>query len=151
MRGVGRILIWAAALMLLVFASPARAEEPEIGMVKTLSGRAWIVSGAERVAAAIGGKVRQNDALETEKDGALGVTFLDNTTLAIGPESRIELSKFVFDPNGNNYGFIARIARGTFLFVTGIIGKLSPQSVTIETPAGSIGIRGTRFLVKVEG
>jgi hypothetical protein len=30
------------------------------------------------------------------------------------------------------------------------IAKLSPESVSVKTPVGTIGIRGTRFLVKIE-
>jgi len=151
-RGGGLAIrsVFTTALVLLACISAARAAEPEIGMIKTLSGHGWVVTGAQRVAAAIGGKVHQNDSLETEMDGALGVTFLDNTTLSLGPQSQIELGTFIFDPNGNRYGFVTRVAHGTFLFVTGMIGKLAPQSVSVETPTGSIGIRGTRFLVKVE-
>jgi hypothetical protein len=35
-------------------------------------------------------------------------------------------------------------------YVSGLIGKISPQSVRFETPVASIGIRGTHFAVKVE-
>ena len=39
---------------------------------------------------------------------------------------------------------------GCSKFVSGIISKLKPESVTIETPTATIGVRGTRFLVKVK-
>ena len=32
-------------------------------------------------------------------------------------------------------------------YMSGIIGKLSPESVRFETPVASIGIRGTCFVV----
>ena len=126
------------------------AEDARIGTVKTLKGSAQIQSGSDNVAAAVGAALHQNDVLETGKDGALGVTFIDNTTLSLGANSRITLTKVVFDPDKSNFAFLANIARGTFMFVSGGIGKLSPQSEQITTPVGTIGIRGTRFLVKVE-
>jgi hypothetical protein len=33
-------------------------------------------------------------------------------------------------------------------YLSGLIGKLSPESVRIETPTASIGVRGTHFAVK---
>jgi len=36
------------------------------------------------------------------------------------------------------------------MFVSGSIAKLAPQAVQITTPVSTIGIRGTRFLVKIE-
>jgi hypothetical protein len=40
--------------------------------------------------------------------------------------------------------------KGTVAYISGLIGKLSPESVRVETPTASIGIRGTKFVVKVE-
>ena len=46
---------------------------------------------------------------------------------------------------------ITRLLKGTSAYLSGIIGKLSPESVRFETPVASIGIRGTKFAVSVEG
>jgi len=35
--------------------------------------------------------------LVTGPDGALGITFKDNSLLSIGPESRLSVDRFVFD------------------------------------------------------
>jgi len=39
------------------------------------------------------------------------------------------------------------VLQGLFVFVTGEIGKLSPESVTINTPVATIGIRGTKGVI----
>jgi hypothetical protein len=36
-------------------------------------------------------------------------------------------------------------------YLSGIIAKLSPESVRFETPVGNVGIRGTKFAIKVDG
>jgi hypothetical protein len=150
---LGRSTLVGVAL-LAVAASLAGAalaqEEGRIGTIKTLTGDARIGSAGTAVAAAVGGAVHQNDVAETGKDGALGLTFIDNTTLSLGANSRITLTKVVFDPDRGNFAFLARIIRGTFMFTSGTIAKLSPQSVQVTTPVGTIGIRGTRFLVRAE-
>ena len=145
-----RLIVALAASFALLLGSAAAQEDGRIGTVKTLKGEARIVGAGGAIPAEIGSALHQNDVLETGKDGALGVTFIDNTTLSLGANSRITLTKVVFDPDKSNFAFLANIARGTFMFVSGGIGKLSPQSEQITTPVGTIGIRGTRFLVKVE-
>jgi hypothetical protein len=143
-------LTMSAFLLVVLAHAPAVAQEARIGTIKTVKGTARVVSGSDSVSAAIGTAVRQNDAIETGEDGALGVTFIDNTTLSLGPRSRITLSKVVFNPDKGDFAFAARLAKGTFMFVSGGIAKLAPQAVEITTPSSTIGIRGTRFLVKVD-
>jgi hypothetical protein len=42
------------------------------------------------------------------------------------------------------------LSRGTLSYLSGLIGKLAPESARFETPVASIGIRGTRFAMKVD-
>jgi hypothetical protein len=140
-----------AVLLIAVLIGMAAAQEPaRIGTIKTLKGDARVIGGSGSAAASVGDAVHQNETLETGADGAVGVTFIDNTTLSMGPYSRITLTKIVFDPDRGDFAFATDIAKGTFMFVSGTIAKLAPQSVQIATPVSTIGIRGTRFLVKVE-
>jgi hypothetical protein len=143
-------VVASAVLLVLLADASAQAQEARIGTIKTVKGMARIVSGSDSVPAAVGTAVHQNDAIETGEDGAVGLTFIDNTTLSLGPRSRITLSKVVFNPDKGDFAFAAQLAKGTFMFVSGSIAKLAPQAVQISTPTSTIGIRGTRFLVKVD-
>jgi hypothetical protein len=141
-------LAWSLAALL---ASSAAAEDSgRIATIKTLKGDARVTGPDGGVAATVGGAVRQNDTLETGPDGALGVTFIDNTTLSMGPRSRITMTKVVYDPQQRDFAFATSIVRGTFMFVSGSIARLAPQAVRITTPVSTIGIRGTRFLVRID-
>lgn len=141
-----------AGVLILLAGVTAKAEEPaRIGTVKTIKGDARIISsGASASSASVGAAVHQNDTIETGEDGAIGVTFIDDTTLSLGPRSRITLTKIVFNPSKGDLAFAAQLAKGTFMFVSGSIAKLAPQAVQIATPTSTIGIRGTRFLVEVK-
>ena len=145
-----RLAVSTVLLILVLALAPAAAQDTRIGTIKTVRGTARVVSGSDSVPAAIGTAVHQNDAIETGEDGALGLTFIDNTTLSLGPRSRITLSKVVFNPDKGDLAFAAQLAKGTFMFVSGSIAKLAPQAFQISTPSSTIGIRGTRFLVKVD-
>ena len=142
-----RLLIALAAGVLLLAALPAAAEP--IGRVKTATGQAFLVNAGARVPARPGDAVATATVLETGGDGTLGVTFTDETKLSLGPNTSVEMANYAFAPASEEYGFLARMSRGTALFVSGLLGKLSPSSVSVETPSGTIGIRGTRFLVRV--
>jgi hypothetical protein len=39
---------------------------------------------------------------------------------------------------------------GTFSFITGQIAKLAPEKVKFETPDATLGVRGTKVLVKID-
>ena len=81
----------------------------------------------------------------------MGVTLRDNSRISLGSESTLELTRFTFEPAREEYSFLARMARGTLLYVSGLIAKLKPESAAVSTVNATIGIRGTRFLLKVEG
>src|SRR5258708_6896970 len=134
----------------VLLACSAAAEDSRIGTIKTMKGAAQVIGASGSVAATVGGAVHQNDTLETGADGALGLSFIDNTTLSMGANSRITLTKVVFNPDQGELAFASNIVKGTFMFVSGSIAKLAPQAVQITTPVSTIGIRGTRFLVKIE-
>ncbi len=141
-------LAWSLAVL---SASPATAQDgARIGTIKSMRGTAQVIGAGGNSTATVGSAVHQNDTLETGADGALGLSFIDNTTLSMGANSRIVLTRIVFNPDQGDLAFVTNIVKGTFMFVSGSIAKLAPQAAQITTPVSTIGIRGTRFLVKIE-
>ena len=138
---------------LLFFAAvwtPALAQEKAIGYIKSLDGRATVTHGQFTYAASLGGAVYQNDMLQTFWGSTMGVTFKDNTRISLGPSSRLTITQFVFSPADERYGFVLKLIDGTMQYLSGLVAKLSPGSMKIETPTATIGVRGTRFLARVE-
>lgn len=138
--------------MLLLAAFLPRAAfsaEAEIGMVKAVNGHAFIVTAGRPVSARIGMTLHQNDSLETETGGALGVTFIDNTTLSLGPNSLLTVTAYVFEPRARKFAFAATLSKGSMMWASGLMTKLAPDAVALYTPFGTIGVHGTRFLVDV--
>ena len=141
----------AAVILTFSGASLAAAQGPDpIGYVKEVSGTARILSAAGPRQAALGGPVYPDDTLETGADGALGVLFIDDSKLSLGADTSLTIDEYVFVPNEEQGSFVSRLARGTLLYVSGLIAKLSPESARVDTSVGTIGIRGTRFLVRLE-
>lgn len=125
------------------------ADSEIIGVVQTASGPCSLIRSEHPMAVQAGLKLQGNDILETGADGNLGIVLRDDTLLSIGPNSRFVLDRFVFSPAEDQLGMAARLSRGTLMVVSGQIARMAPESVRIETPMALLGIRGTRFAVKV--
>lgn len=128
----------------------AYGAEMPVGSIKTVQGTASIIRNRTPIDTKAGTRVFRNDSLKTGADGSLAMVFRDDTRLSIGPDSEVAIEEFLFSPAQGKLSFITRLLRGTAACMTGIIGKLSPESVRFETPVANIGIRGTAFAVKVD-
>jgi len=137
------------AMSLATGAGPAIAGET-IGVVRSASGDATVTRDENTLPAAPGLKLVVGDILGTGRDGSLGVILRDDSSLSIGPGSRLVLRSFHFSTSEETFDLVARITRGTMAYLSGMIGKLAPEKARFETPTATIGIRGTRFAVKVE-
>ena len=127
------------------------ADTSPIATVQKVSGMATVVRQGRTISGNIGLEIYQNDTLRTGRDGSIGVKFSDDTLLSLGPESILVIDEFVFAPRQGKFSIAIRMVKGTVAYLSGLISKLAPESAHFETPTASIGIRGTKFVVKVEG
>jgi len=148
MKDTVTVTLLLSALCLLPAADTAFARET-IGVVRTASGAATVTRGQKTIPAAPGLKIMAGDTLGTGRDGSLGVILRDDSSLSIGPESRLVLRSFLFLSLEGKFDLVASITRGSMAYLSGLIGKLAPEKARFETPTGTIGIRGTRFAVNV--
>lgn len=128
--------------------APAAVLADDVGMVKVSKGAASIERAGQRLAASVGTRVREGDVVVTGPDGSVGVTFSDNTLLSIGPDSRLAIDRFAFDPTTHKGTFETSLQRGTLAGVSGKIAKQSPDAMRIRTPAALLGVRGTEFVLR---
>ena len=59
-------------------------------------------------------------------------------------------SKFIYKQNLEEDSVTIKLLKGTFRFVTGLIAKKRPQSMSVETIVATIGIRGTNVIGEVD-
>ena len=128
---------YAEAMQTATDASPA-------GKITDISGDAVIVrADGTRVPATTGTLIYAGDVIETSADGAVNILFADNTTFAISESARLSVDDFTFNAETESGSSFFSLLQGMFVYTSGLIGKNDPASVGIETPVGSIGIRGT--------
>jgi hypothetical protein len=122
-----------------------------IGKITEQSGPTEIKRGAESTPSDVNTPVQANDTVITAKAKA-GITFEDETKVQITEHSKLVIDSFVYDPaSKNSAGKLGmKVALGTVRYASGQIAKNNPQSVNIETPTASIGVRGTDFSMTVD-
>lgn len=143
---------WLGGLALLCCAA-AQAQEPlalEIGRIKTLQGQATVQTDTQTVNAAVGTPVYARSVVQTDKGSSLGLSFRDGTLVSLGSQTRFSVDEYRYDPNTAQYRFGATLLKGALSYLSGLIAKSRPEGVSVTTPTGVIGVRGTHFAAKVE-
>jgi hypothetical protein len=87
------------------------------------------------------------DRIATAVESRLQVLLLDETVFTVGPDSKVTIDKFVYDPSTGAGEVTAKFAEGFMRYVSGKVGENNPEDVSIETPASTIGVRGTSLFV----
>lgn len=151
---LGRLALALVTIFLLFFVSAGvgfSSAFPAVATIQKLSGTATVVRQGQTIPATMGLEIWENDTLRTGPDGSIGLVFNDETLLSLGPESVFVIDEFVFTPREGKFSIVFRMLKGTAAYLSGLISKLAPESAHFKTPTASIGIRGTKFVVKVAG
>ena len=143
--------VFFMTLSLMLFTASALAGGLPAGSIKTVQGEAFAERNGTTLPLEKGMKIFAEDLLVTGKDGSLGIVLRDNSIFSMGPDSSLSLNEFVFAPVEGKFSLLVRMIKGTFVYVSGVIAKLSPESIHMETPVGVVTVRGTRFAAKISG
>jgi hypothetical protein len=143
-----RLMIAVVTVGLALWAQTSTAAE--IGQIKNVAGEVFLVRNNTQQRAKAGDLLEQADVLTTGANGSVGVTLIDNSRLSAGPNSRIELKQFRFNPTTNEGEMVTEVQRGTLAIVSGQIAKRSADAMKVKTPTTVLGVRGTTFAVKVD-
>jgi len=124
-------------------------DKAPVGYVKNVKGTATVTTDGQVVQAQAGTPLHQGSALKTAAESSMGVIFKDNTLMSFGPSTELTVDEYLYEPGEGKLKLGARMGKGTLNYVSGVIAKLQPEAVTVKTPTGMIGVRGTQFLLKV--
>lgn len=129
---------------------PVQAQQAEvIGHIQTLQGTASILRDGNAQQVSVGMSLNRGDLVRTGKPGAVGIVMTDNATVSLGPNSELLLKDYTFVPKDGKFGLVMRMTKGTFVYLSGLIGKLAPDKVHLQIPNATIGLRGTKLLIEI--
>ena len=138
-------LLWTISLIL--FSTSAYGA---IGNVVKHNGNASVERSGKKTNLEKGSDIEFKDNVKTGK-GGIGITFVDDTNVAVSAHSSLVIDEFVYDPNSKTGSkLVMNIALGTVRYASGNIAKLSNQNVEIRTPTARIGVLGTAFSMTVD-
>lgn len=136
-----RKLITCVLAAVLLSAMPAFADAPA-GTTKGVKPAAdAALDGASRTLV-VGSDIFIGDQVSTGPKGQVQILFNDNTKLVVGPNSSLRMADYLVRNNGDAGKFVVDMLSGSFRFATGDAPKNKYQ---INTPTGTIGVRGTEF------
>lgn len=125
-----------AALALHITLSGSSFAAEEIGKAVAITVSVSGDGGPLRVSSPI----HRDERIRTSSSGTGQFLFRDGTKLAVGPNSSLVLDRSVFVGSSAFKTLSLKATRGTFRWIS---GKSSSSAYKINTPFGTLGIRGT--------
>ena len=95
-----------------------------------------------------GARVEQGSTIATQRSGRVELTFDDGTNIAIGPNSKLEITDVLMQSSNRASRFAVKAIGGSFRFIS---GKSDKKVYKVTTPTATMGIRGTAFDLTVTG
>jgi hypothetical protein len=142
-----RVLVYWS---ILVFATTALAQQPDsIGRVVALTGQATVQrQGSTRAETLmLHSPLFRHDLIRTQAAAKVRMTLVDGTMLALGEQSTLRLSDFVYTPAQDSRKALLTVLAGVFRLV---VTTVLPQSTfEVHTTNAVAAIRGTDWLGQV--
>lgn len=144
-RVPGSIRIVALTLAAGAAAAAWAAEErPQVGGVEQLQREATASYESEKRPLAVDDAVFFQDLIETGGGARLAIALEDGTDLNLGENASLRIDEFVYEPDSDTGKLGLSILEGAFLYVGGDAENRQDSQVDIDTPVGTLGVRGTR-------
>lgn len=136
-----RILPFLACTALMLMATPALAQSAS-GSARGVDPDASATIQNQTRQLVVGSDVFIGDRVETGDKGLVQIKFADQTELVVGPRSALVIDDYLLRADNSVGRFSVNALAGTFRFATGTAPK---DRYKINTPTGTIGVRGTEF------
>jgi len=119
-----------------------------VGKVSELKGYVTAQRGDEALRTLENGDpVYQNDTVRTAARASVEIRFRDDTRFSLGESSSFQVESYQYQPEAEEEpSFTAKVIKGTFRFVTGLVARDKPDSFKVNTTVATIGVRGTNVV-----
>lgn len=135
------MMLRALAIACLTLAASSAAAQNRVGVAGAVNPDADLSRGGTERTVVIGQNVLFRDRIVTSGAGLVNVLFVDGSAFTVGPNARVVIDEFVYDPSTGAGSLVAEVTSGALRFVGGRLSK-SAGGVRFNTPAGTLGVRG---------
>lgn len=117
-----------------------------IGSIERMKGTVQVLGTGGWRTASQGETLAEGERVNTAEDSEAVIRFTDGALMALRPKTQVQVTRYQYrkDKPKRNASLL-QLVTGGFRFVTGLMGKNSPEAVRLTTPTATIGIRGTDF------
>ena len=141
--------VWVL-VTLLAFIAATNCWASPVGKITEQTGLTEVQRDKKSTPTNVNTEVEMDDTIVTAKSKTR-ITFKDDSLVEITEQSRLLIDSFVYDDTTSDAGKLGmKVAMGTARFASGQIAKHSPESIKIDTPSATIGVRGTDFTLTVD-
>ena len=144
---MNKITTTFVSLIFLLFSSSIVIANEMIGIVAVGIGD---ISNQNNEKLTTGSKIYFGDTIVVKAQSNAQILLLDETALTVGEKSEITIDEFIYDPQSKVGKIVSNIKIGTVKIITGEISKKNPDNLEVNVTTGSVGARGTEFVVVTE-
>lgn len=123
----------------------------EAAVILFSNGTVTKVSAADKQSLAKGDHLTAGDTVNTGHDGRVQMRFTDGGLVSLMPNSSFAVDRYN-QPDGQDGGSLSfRLVKGGLRTLTGSIGQKNHDNYELKTDVATLGIRGTEFVVVIDG
>ena len=93
--------------------------------------------------------MQTGDVLRTKSLSKAQITFIDNSTMTISPESRVGIEAYMFDSAQNKRNAVVQLFQGLAHVVVSKVFKAAEPDFVVKTQTAIMGVRGTDFGIRL--
>lgn len=143
-----KFAVVVAGLLGAALAFEAAASDAWVARAKRVVGDVQVEQNGQVQPLRVGDRLPTNAVIVTGSRSGAGLTFRDNSRASVGPNARLALADYAFEPGQQNSDarLETRLETGAAAFVSGRVTKRKPGAMKVKTPAALLGVRGTTFV-----
>ena len=137
-------------LIILVFLTVPNLSNANTDFIGVIGAAVGEIKNQDNESLQNGSKIFFGDTIVSKQNANAQILFIDQTVLTLGEDTEMTIDEFIYDPNSKEGSFVSSVKSGTVKFITGQISKKNPENLEVKVPSGSLGARGTEFVVLTE-
>jgi hypothetical protein len=91
--------------------------------------------------------VFERDTVITQKKGRVELVLNDGSKLILAPETRLELTKSIYDPNAKTRSSFINMITGKARFIVTKLSNFNSSDFRVKTKTAVAGVRGSDFII----
>ena len=128
------------------------AQADVVGRLTQVEGRVDILRGGQLPATPVkvDDGVQPGDVLRTKSLSKAQITFIDNSTMTIAPESRVAIEAYMVDSAQNKRNAVIELFKGLAHVVVNKVYQSAEPDFVVKTQTAIMRIRGTEFGIRLQ-